>query len=118
MNKPTLESKQYYDYHKCKAFIREKYGYDERDYLGKYKRKNGKVLSVNDSVEYLDFWHWVVDNYEIHNGCFIEFSNEDYDQIEKDWVKEIYSHYMDEFCPDKNWKTNECRVGVEFYVSW
>jgi hypothetical protein len=70
--------------------------------------------------EYLDFWHWVCDNHEIHNGCYIIFSREcleSYNDVPEDdkyempkWVKEIYTHYLDEFEDEQG--------EVEMYVSW
>lgn len=60
--------------------------------------------------KYLDFWHWVVDNYEIHNGCYITFSRETYDAIKEDWVKTIYGYYLTEF-ENKNGE-------IDFRVEW
>lgn len=44
-----------------------------------------------------DFWHWLISRYEVHNGCFVIFSEEVLEGIKIDWVKTIYSHYIDEF---------------------
>lgn len=70
-------------------------------------------LAMKNRPEYLDFWHWVVDHYDIHNGCFIVFDsswlNCDNDLIES-WQKEIYKYYIDEFA-DENGE-------LEMWVSW
>ena len=71
---------------------------------------------MNNGPEYKDFWHWVCDHYEIHNGCFITFSQETLDSYEghddgmPEWVKTIYGYYLKEFA-DENGE-------VEMYVSW
>lgn len=108
MQKPKKHKKEYYDYNECRDYLQEKYGYDERDYLGMFTGK-----TVNDNVEYQDFWHWVCDNYEIHNGCCITFDMEllkEKDIYIKPWQKEILKHYLEEFA-DENGK-------VELYVWW
>ncbi len=49
---------------------------------------------------YLDFWHWVIENYNPHNGCFMTFSYAalSYDYAEHpEWVRTIYRNYLDEF---------------------
>lgn len=73
---------------------------------------------MKSQPEYLNFWHWVVDHHDIHNGCEIVFSNEGYECIEEDWVKEIYKHYMDEFSGVENWETITDYVSVDLYVEW
>lgn len=109
MQKPQKYTKVYYDYNECREYLEKKYGYDERDYLGKYP-KNIKQ-KIRD-VKYLDFWHWVIDHHDINNECFITFSqetlDEEYDM--EDWQKEIYKRYLDEFA-DKNGE-------LEMYVWW
>jgi len=98
MNKPKLKKTAYYDYNECRNYLQEKYNYDERDYAGQFKKtKNGKIIERDDSKPYLDFWLWVCDNHEIHNDCFITFTEEELAKIKEDWVKEIYTHYLKEF---------------------
>lgn len=104
--KPQKQSRTYYDYNECRDYLQEKYDYDERDYAGKYSHGN----SGDGNKPYLDFWHWVIERYEIHNGCYITFDKSELDDIEKDWIKEIYSHYLDEFADDNG--------ELEMYVWW
>lgn len=67
LEKPKQKIKKYYDYNKCRNYLEKKYNYDERDYAGKYKNR------YHEDKPYLDFWHWVCDNFDIHNGCMINF---------------------------------------------
>ena len=105
MNKPTKKTKSYYDYNQCRNYLQEKYGYDERDYAGRFKNRG-------EDLPYQDFWHWVIKRHEVHNGCFIIFSKENLeeDSETEDWVKEIYKHYIDEFA-DENGE-------LEMYCWW
>lgn len=113
MNKPQKETKTYYDYHKCRDYLQKKYKYDERDYAGRYKHRGEKIVSMNEEKPYLDFWHWVCDNYSVHNGCFITFYKDVLEDLNKDdekWMKEIYTHYIEEFADDSG--------ELEMYVWW
>ena len=106
MEKPQKKTKEYYDYYECCRYLEKKYEYQERDYLGKFK--NGKC---DDNIEYLDFWHWVIDHYEIHNGCFITFCEDAMDYTEEEeWIKTIYGYYIEEFADENG--------DLEMYVSW
>ena len=97
LKKPQKKTKTYYDYHECRNYLQKKYGYDERNYAG-------KKFSGDTDVPYQDFWHWLIDHHGIHNGCFVTFDrdtlkNEDTDWM-GDWVKEIYTHYIEEFADE------------------
>jgi hypothetical protein len=37
--KPKKHTIEYYDYHECRDYLQEKYGYNERDYAGRHKKK-------------------------------------------------------------------------------
>lgn len=106
MKKPIQRTKKYYDYHDCSEYLQDKHKYNERDYAGKFSKRN----DVDKDTPYLDFWHWVIDRHEIHNGCFLTFSKEELDEIDEDWVKTIYSYYIEEFADDKG--------ELEMYVWW
>ena len=114
LEKPEPRIIKCYDYNACRDYLQEKYDYDERDYAGRYKRKNGKVKECNLDIEYLDFWHWVCEHHEVHNGCFITFCREvledEQTDFDADWQKEIYKHYIDEFADEKG--------EVELYCWW
>lgn len=104
MKKPTKQKIEYYDYSECRDYLEQKYGYDERDYAGKFKD------GLHDDRPYLDFWHWVVERFNVRNGDYITFERSEIEEIEQDWVREIYTRYIDEFA-DKN-------GNLEMYVGW
>lgn len=106
MEKPKLKNKSSYDWNKAVEYIEKKYNIDIRDYAGKFK--NGKMRDV----KYLDFWHFMIDMFDIHNGCFITLSDDyiiDNEKIEP-WQKEINDIFLDEF----GGKNRE----ATFWVSW
>lgn len=113
MNKPEKKTKSYYKYNECRDYLQKKYGYQERDYAGKFKNRGTKDVELNEDLLYQDFWHWVIKHYQVCNGCFITFSREyleeDAEESE-DWVLEIYKHYIDEFADEDGM--------LEMYVSW
>lgn len=88
--------KEYYDYNELRDYLQDKYNYDEWDYAGKYSKRKGVSTPEGEVVPYLDFWHWVVENYDIHNGCYITFHSERFEEIgeNKGWIKEIYKTYI------------------------
>jgi hypothetical protein len=105
MEKPIKKKREYYDYNECRDYLQKKYDYDERDYAKKYKTQ-----PFDAEIPYFDFWHWVIANHEIHNGCEIMFYREKMEEIKEDWVKEIYSRYIEEFAEESG--------ELEMYVSW
>ncbi len=110
LEKPEKTTESYHDYHKCRDYLQAKFGYDERDYMGKFRKGKGKITGERGEVPYLDFWRWVIDNYEIHNGCFVTFDRDALNEIDQDWIKTIYKNYLDEFADEKG----ELRM----YVWW
>ena len=104
--KPVKRTRTFYEYLECRDYLQEKYGYDERDYASRNKAVEviGKRRRFDGSRPYQDFWHWVVETYQIHNGCFVTFSR-DADALrelptDKQWVREIYQRYLDEFADE------------------
>lgn len=95
---------EFYDYDECSNYLQDKYKYDERDYIGRYKE-----WGVDATKPYLDFWHWIIANNEVSNGCFIDFTKGVLDEIQENWVKTIYKYYLDEFA--ENGK-------LKMFVSW
>jgi hypothetical protein len=94
VKKPTVKKgPEYLDYHECNNYIEKKYNIQTRDFLGKFQ--GGKA---ND-VEYLDFWHWMCDNFEISNGAIIHVNFEELRQENNppDWVKHIFTYWEAEF---------------------
>jgi hypothetical protein len=110
--KPQLQYfKPSYNFNDCTKYIEQKYGYQTRGYISIEEK------GLDDSVEigYRDFWHWILDRHEIHNGCYIEFSKYDLDMYKEygdinDWEAKIYQDYLNEFA-DENGEIN-------FYVWW
>ena len=113
--KPKKQIKEYYDYHKCRDYLQEKFGYNERDYAGRFNKKGKRITKVTLEIPYQDFWHWVLDKHEVHNGSFLTFDRQslkyyDEDKTIKPWQREIYCHYLDEFADEKG--------ELEMYVWW
>jgi hypothetical protein len=111
MDKPIPKTKEAYDYRECRDYLQWKYGYDEQDYTGKYKKIPAwAVDDIDESVPYQNFWHWLLGRYEIHNGGYVTFTRDALDEIQEEWAKIIYSHYLEEFTQGQD--------EVTFYVWW
>ncbi len=74
----------------------------------------------NPEPEYLDYWHWLIDNHFIgvHNGCNMcwgikEIIDDEYDDEIPAWVKEITQKVYDEF---KDELDEDGSIEVE--ISW
>lgn len=97
MQKPQPKTIERLDYLECVAYIEEKLGYELRDTLGKFKLNNfdKSIQSFDKSIEYRDFWHFIIDNCEIHNGCeiYMPLVCED----NQPWQNEILKAFHDEF---------------------
>ena len=106
MNKPTKQTKEYYDYHECARYVAHKLGIENlRDIDGKF---NG-----NPGADYKDFWHFLLDyNPLINNGSFTSF--EEYGNglsleeagIEK-WQDKIVRTFIAEFGEE-----------AEYWIEW
>lgn len=107
MNKPQIQIKEYYDWNEVKAYIEAKYKLELRDMAGKFTKEN------NINAPYQDFWHSLLDRYEIHNGCFVNFfyENEPFENsFEHEWEKKIARILQEEFYVEGK--------EIEFYVWW
>lgn len=89
-----------WDYNKCADKIEEVLGYKLRDTLGKHGKSESK------EVEYRDFWHFIGDNCEPHNGSIICIGSELKDGA-KNWQKEIIDAFVEQFGDDQ-----------EYWVEW
>lgn len=87
---PRLVKRLYY--HECEEYIGHKLGYELRDTLGSCGKKN---------VEYRDFWHFILDRRDIHNGC--EFRMPSPTEAKKDWQKVILEEFHKEFGEGPYW---------------
>ncbi len=109
--KPQKETKSYYDFNKCRDYIKEKYRYNPDDYLGMFKGKK-----TNNNVEFLCFWHFITDTKDIHNGCFFNMAKEDLEYLDgkheknKEFLAKVYNDFFSEFSDGKD--------EIEFYVWW
>lgn len=88
MDKPVKKVRTpIYDWNECMKYLREKYGVDERDYAGKFKRNAVGALRTNNRP-YLDFWHWVVDQKSPVRGGEVWVGPEDVRELATREVKE------------------------------
>jgi hypothetical protein len=112
--KPKKQTKEYWDWRSVQKYVEAKYKICMEDYGGKFK--NSKV---NEEAPYLDFWHWILDRCDIHNGCYTTFyikewldEKADGDELDEyvapDWVKEILQLIYDEFG----------EMEMEVYIWW
>lgn len=71
ITKPKKEYREdpSFEWSDIEDYIKQKYGRDLRDWNGKYGNREVEH-EPNTEIAYLDFWHWVCDTHEIHNGCF------------------------------------------------
>ncbi len=118
-----------YDYHDSMAYLEEKYKFDSRDFsqchghFGKwadakgYKGKDPEGKDRNSSqiwyAEYMadpngdatcppyeDFWHWMIDNYEISNGeefTFLIKQHIEEEDEHPEFVETILKYWQQEF---------------------
>lgn len=94
LKKPQKVTKTYYDYHEVAGYLEKKHKKDFRDYGNKYG-KNG-----DENAPYLNFWHFICENNEVHNGGFI-FLPERSDHHPK-WIDEILGYFEDFLGDDYN----------------
>jgi hypothetical protein len=113
LKKPEMkQSEPYWDYHEVIHYIEKKYGINTRGYKPE--------VSLPHYKDYLDFWHYVLKDNEVHNGCYIYlnmlggYDDEEWveGQAEDDghwdgdssyrprWVREIQKMIYDEFKPE------------------
>lgn len=108
MNKPKKHAKYAYDYHELADYVGEKLGHNLRDYAEKFE---GECHDF--SHPYLDFWHWLIDQVDIHNGCYIYIPVNHFLEVpateDKKWISEI----LDAFKEFQNKKGE-----VYCWVSW
>ena len=101
--KPKQHTHKYYNYHECEKYIAKKLGIkDLRDCLGKFDESNGPY-EERENIEYRDFWHFIVDDVEIHNGCAF-YIPEPYEGCDwKQWQIDICNAFADEFGMEQFW---------------
>jgi hypothetical protein len=93
------------DYRECANYIAYKLGIkDLRDVDGKFDPKNAKRM---DEIEYKDFWHFVCDNGDVHNGCEIYLPLTEDDNPQEEWIRKIVHAFNKEFGEE-----------VPYWVEW
>ncbi len=101
MNKPAPQPrKPILLYAECEKWIGEKLGYDIRDTLGSME------LVSREECEYRDYWHFLCDQMEVHNGSEITIGS-DLLGCGTDWQDEITRAFIAEFGD-----------GAEYWVEW
>ena len=111
-------SEPYWDYHEVVDFIEKKYkiklrGYTPKAGFTEEMIKHQKETYVGSKSDpYLDFWHWICEYQEIHNGCYFYLGTQE--EVDEKWcpywVKEILDLLDKEF--------PEAKGEMYMYVSW
>jgi len=95
-----------YFYTEVIAYIEDKYNIKTRDYANKYG-KNG-----NGDNEYLDFWHWVIEQCDlIQNRSYNCIYLDELIGDTPDWVSEILQYIKDEGFVDEE-------GDFQFWIEW
>lgn len=94
MSIPKKRTQKYWVYNEVRDHLQQLHGKNFRDYAGKHTPENAN----DDSIPYQDFWHWLCDQNEVHNGCFIHLPEWEYFMNNEDtepWKKEIMQYFKD-----------------------
>ena len=107
MNRPKLRMFEALDYFECIKYLEKKYNFNSRDYAGKYKRGS------TPNTPYQDYWHFVIDCVDVHNGSFMWISNEWVEDLAKDDYRTIITNLIFEEFADYNKDGS-----IQFWVDW
>lgn len=98
-------------------YLEQKYKFDHRDISGNLDKKdyNAELFPDVDRKEYLDFWHYIMDEAsygEMSNGKIDTIYIDDYFEDDEDnktpnWVRTIFKLIKKEFCPNDDLITFE-----------
>lgn len=116
LKKPEKKTSSYWTYREVINYIEQKYNIQTRGYSPKNGFTSKQLEDRTDYDKkhnlkpYLDFYHWVIDNYEVNNRCLFTLWYDPDDEHVPEWVKEILKMIFDEFEPE--------RAEMEMYVSW
>jgi len=104
--KPKVVQRVSFDYNECRDYLQEKFGYNERDFAGKFSRDG------NTDAPYQDFWHFVIEcDDSISDGCYFTMDRDWVEDFEKDDFRSIIlNRYVDEFGGGSD--------SVQFWVEW
>ena len=85
--------KEVYDFHELTKEVERISGKDIRDWAGRWTHKWGTKKFEQTPSQ--DFWRFICDNFEIHNGCteYMDFEDILLD-CDEDWQKEVCRLYI------------------------
>jgi hypothetical protein len=114
LRKPRAKTVKRLDYSASMAYLEKKYGFKARDYADRHGA-GGK------DKPYLDFWHWIVETKQVHNGCDVTFTKEDLSHAaqkqdndkspDTSWRVKIVEYILKEFGKGRDRE-------VTFWVQW
>ena len=99
LTKPKKKKKEAWVYHEVEKYLEQLHGKHFRDYAGRFHNNP----TNDDSIPYQDFWHWICDLNDIHNGCYIHLPEWEYfmnNEETEPWKKEIMQYFKDFLGPD------------------
>lgn len=106
--KPTQHTLIYWDYIEVISYIEKKYKIKTEGYIPKCGFTEEQLNNAPGKTPYLNFWHWVIDGKNIHNGSSFDLiildEDDDLDEDEEyrpRWVREILRMIYDEFSEAK-----------------
>ena len=128
-NKPTLKTRSAVNYHEAEKWIEGKLGYPlrdvrrSRDHYASWCENHGIVCRPNSKKqfaqyqnapdgeklrpEYLDFWHFICDEFNPMNGGTIIISSDLLDGRAQPWQEEIVRAFIAKFGD-----------GCEYWTEW
>ena len=92
MKKKVIEA---LDYSECTQEVQNILGYDIRDVNGRFKKDGNRM------AEYRDWWHYLIEQQEVHNGCLIWIGSEMLGA--EPWQDEITQCFIDTFGDDQQY---------------
>jgi hypothetical protein len=71
---------------------------EETKWIADFKAWSDNIENTVD-FEYKDFWTWICGRFQINNGCYIYFTDDEFlgDDETEQWVKDIYNAFLTEF---------------------
>lgn len=108
MEKPQIKTREYIDFLEVQDYIEHKYNIKLRGYTPQNGFTDEQLLKTKEEYgshekkPYLDFWHWICNNYEIHNGCEFVMEldwhlHQNNAKHTPEWVREILKLFQQEF---------------------
>lgn len=111
--KPKKETihEPHYRYHDIIHYIEKLHNIDVRDCGGHFNKTINTIVKEEDKGKYLDFWHWLLDQYsDIQNDSYLSFEIKYFidDEETPYWVKDILEKIYKEYPEDI----------LDVYISW